>query len=584
MAQLLSNLPIGAKIKFGKYSVRGETAQPIIWVVVAKNHSSTPAYPTNCVTLLTQKSIDLLAADAREVTNSITERRNYGNNRYSFSNIDQWLNTDGNGGSWYSAQHSADQAPDSESPMPNEVPVISNGVEYSTRPGFLNAFTSAEKNVILSTTIRVVKSSVDGGGYEDISRKVFLPSVTELGLADENGIAEGGKWSYFDGTLSAPLTNQAYSNTLSNYKPATVSGTWRWWLRTAYYTNGYSLRCINDKGALDGTQAYIGSTGVRPALNILSAVSASDTTDSDGCYTIVPNSTPSAPSYLNVPTAIYGGKTNAISWGNAVDLDGNSVTYQLECSVNGGTYAQIYSGNGTTYAHLVPYGTATVAYRVKATDPVGASSAYVTSTTMTVINNKAPVISGSDSNLGVKSSGFVGSYTITDANSDAVTVTESIDGVQIRALVATLNTPIPYSISGNTWLTLPNGSHTFTITATDGIDTTVRTYVFTKLVDKFTIQNSTPWVTSTRPSRIMLVITRNIPSGAKFKVEVCNNGCDSEPTWEDCTDAVTSGLVHVFANQEAQDLTLWGVLVRVTVERNGAAGACYVSAIGGNFE
>ena len=132
MAQLLSNLPIGAKIKFGKYSVRGETAQPIIWVVVAKNHSSTPAYPTNCVTLLTQKSIDLLAADAREVTNSITERRNYGNNRYSFSNIDQWLNTDGNGGSWYSAQHSADQAPDSESPMPNDLFRLSQQLLYYT--------------------------------------------------------------------------------------------------------------------------------------------------------------------------------------------------------------------------------------------------------------------------------------------------------------------------------------------------------------------------------------------------------------------------------------------------------------------
>ena len=44
MAQALSNLPIGAKVKFGKYSVNGEAAQSIIWLVVAKNHSSTPAY------------------------------------------------------------------------------------------------------------------------------------------------------------------------------------------------------------------------------------------------------------------------------------------------------------------------------------------------------------------------------------------------------------------------------------------------------------------------------------------------------------------------------------------------------------
>ena len=49
MAQLLSNLPIGAKVKFGKHSVNTEAAQPIIWLVVAKNHTG---YPSNSVTLV----------------------------------------------------------------------------------------------------------------------------------------------------------------------------------------------------------------------------------------------------------------------------------------------------------------------------------------------------------------------------------------------------------------------------------------------------------------------------------------------------------------------------------------------------
>ena len=64
---------------------------------------------------------------------------------------------------------------------------------------------------------------------------------------------------------------------------------------------------------------------------------------------------------------------------------------------------------------------------------------------------------------------------------------------------------------------------------------------------------------------------------------VCNNGYDASPAWEDATDAVVSGLVHVFSNT-AKTADDWGVLVRVSVERNGATGACYVSAIGGNFE
>ena len=162
-------------------------------------------------------------------------------------------------------------------------------------------------------------------------------------------------------------------------------------------------------------------------------------------------------------------------------------------------------------------------------------------------------------------------------------MTEAIDGVQIRAFVATLGATNTYGITGNTWLTLPNGSHTLTIRATDGIDTSVRTYTFTKLVEGFTIQNSAPWSTSVMPTRIMLLITRNIPTTATFKVEVCNNGYDSSPTWEDCTDAVTSGLIHVFTNK-TKTASNWGVRIRVTVNRNGATGMCYISAIGGNFE
>lgn len=575
MAKLLSSLPIGSKIKFGKYSVNGETAQSIIWLVVAKNHVSTPAYPTNSITLLTERVIDFRALDAYEPNNPDSNRAVRGNNRYSLSNLDQWLNKDSSGDKWYSAQHTADQAP--------IVPYVGNGGTYTTRPAFLNAFTAAERNLIQSTTIRVVKASVDGGGYEDISRKVFLASTTEVGLANENGITEGAKWEYFN-TASRVVysTLQAYDNTLA-LSSSSFSDSMYWWLRTPAFSNSTATRYVDYMGNLGSSVTYYSSHGVRPALNILSTISVSDTTDTEGCYTILPNSAPSSPTSLTLPTNIYGGRSNSISWGSATDPDGNTITYQLECSVNGGAYSQIYSGVATTYNHLVTFGTTSVTYRVKATDPSGASSTYTTSATKTVINNNAPVISGTDSNLGVKSSGFTGTYTVTDANNNAVTVTESIDGIQIRSLVATLGQAITYGITGTTWLALANGSHTLTIKATDGIDSTVRTYTFTKLVNSFKIQNATPWTSTTMPSRIMVVITRNLPSEATFKVEVCNNGYDASPKWEDATDAVKSGLIHVFTNK-TKTASNWGVLVRVTVNRNGATGACYISAIGGNFE
>ena len=405
-----------------------------------------------------------------------------------------------------------------------------------------------------------------------------MASGGEVGASSEDG---GSLWEYFrTKPYTATLTKQVIDNISPGQVTSDETATVGYWLRSGVNHAG-TVRVASSVSG-DVKVANLGTLGVRPALNLSSSLKVSDATDGDGCYTFVWNTAPFKPASITTPT-IYGGKANNISWGEAVDSEGDPITYQLECSVDDGSYVQIYSGTALSFAHLVEYGTSTVGYRVRAIDPLGEGSEYTTSATLTVVNNSAPVISGEDTNLGVMTDDFTGTYTITDANSDIVTVTEAIDGVQIRALVTTLGETITYGVNGNTWLALPNGSHTLTISATDGIDTTVRTIVFTKLVDKFSIQNSNPWVSSTMPTRVMIVVTRVTPATSKFKVEVCNNGYDASPKWEDATDAVVSGLVHVFSNK-TKTATDWGVLIRVTVERNGATGACYISAIGGNFE
>lgn len=133
--------------------------------------------------LVTESIITLKAFDAKEASNSNSDRKNYGNNRYSVSNIDQWLNSAAS--SWYSARHSADAAPTNAN-------VWSNYNEYDTEAGFLANFEADFRAAILDTVIRVAKNTVtDGGGYEDITRKVYLLSNTEVGLANENSVAEG---------------------------------------------------------------------------------------------------------------------------------------------------------------------------------------------------------------------------------------------------------------------------------------------------------------------------------------------------------------------------------------------------------
>lgn len=578
MAQLLSNLPVGAKLKYGKHSINGEVPQNLIWVVASKNHSG---YPSNSITLLTERVIDIRGFDAPEPSNSDSNVASNGNNRYSLSNINTWLNSNSGEGQWYAPTHSADAPPSASN-------IYGSETQYYNRPGFLNSFTSAEMNAILTTPVKTLLPMPNGGtvGYDTPNCKVFLPSTTEVGLADEAGYAEGVVFALFSGVGNTSRicypSQQVVNYTLFRDKP-TITQPWTWRLRTPQAVNSYFVRYVMTDGSLREGVAAAGFVGIRPAMNLSSTLKISDTMDSDGCYTVIWNAAPYTPSILNVPTTVYGGKVNTISWGGVDDPDGDTVTYQLECSVNGGGYTQIYNGTALSYAHLVAFGTQNITYRVKAVDTMGASSGYTTSATVGVTNNYAPVISGVDANLGVKSAGFTGIYSVTDANGNAVTVTESIDGVQIRSLVATLGATITYGITDTTWLALPNGSHTFTIRATDGIDTSVRTYVFTKLVDSFTIQNTNPLQSTNMPTRIMMVVTRNIPSAATFKVEVCNNGYDATPTWEDATDSVRSGLAHVFTNT-SKTASNWGIKYRITVNRNGAAGACYISAIGGNYE
>lgn len=328
MPQALSNLAVGSKVKFGKYQVNTETAQPIIWTIVAKNHSCTPSYPTNAITLHATEILDLRCFDARESSNSNSDRKSYGNNRYSVSNIDQWLNKDAAGGAWYSAAHSADHSPDTTADTGGY------GTQYAARPGFLNGFTDDEKAAILSTTIRVVKSSVDGGSYEDVVRKVFLPSTTEVGLSNENNIAEGAAWGYFtsDANRIGHVTQQCFSNTPSANKPSIITGNWSWYTRTPLSETASRNRNIRGDGSSGYTNCYEGSLGVRPVLNLSSTLTVSDTTDSDGCYTFVWTSPTDYTFTLNGTQYTNVAKINYVS--------GNTTKQIKKLVVNGSTVWQ----------------------------------------------------------------------------------------------------------------------------------------------------------------------------------------------------------------------------------------------------
>ena len=450
MSQALSNLAVGSKVKFGKYQVNTEKAQPIIWTIVAKNHVSTPAYPSNSVTLHAAEILDLRCFDAKEPSNSNSDRQKYGNNRYSVSNLDQWLNKDAAGGAWYSAAHSADHSPDTTAGTGGY------GTQYAARPGFLNGFTDDEKAAILSTTIRVVKPSIDGGSYEDVVRKVFLPSTTEVGLSNENSIAEGAAWGYYTSNTAriGYVTQQCFSNTPSSSKPSSKTTAWYWWLRTPHHSFANIARGVNLDGSLGGNNVYRGNYGVRPALNLSSSLLVSDTTDSDGCYTVMfaGTITPPAPATITVPSAITAGDSIAVSWGAVSGAD----SYTLERSANGGGFTQIYSGTATSYTDTALATWSKVQYRVASVKD-NVSSNWTTSVERTVeAKEPEPTIPSIPETITVPALTAGESATITWAgvsNAVGYALQRSVDGASYMTVYRGENTSYIDTV-GSAWLTV----------------------------------------------------------------------------------------------------------------------------------
>lgn len=578
MSKAISSLAVGDKIEVPVLSAyQSRFGAKIIFKVADKNHSG---YPSNSVTLITEKIIQLMCSDAKEASNSNSDRRNYGNNRHIHSNILQWLNSNATAGNWYSAKHSAD-AP------PTNANVWDNYNEYDAWAGFLAMLDPKFVAELLDTTLTVAKSSTDGGSYETFTAKMFLASTTEVGLANENGIAEGALLALFSNNASriAYPTAECVSNSEYSNSNFTTSKGWYWWLRTPYSSYAYRVRYVVSDGTLNYNDAYNGVGGVRPLCNLQSSILVSDSPNASGNYEIIYNAAPSAPPSITAPDTAYSGQNINISCAEATDPDGDALTYVFERSANSGAWTQVQSSAARTFSEMVSTSWNTLQYRVKAVDTAGNSSAYTTSGAIAVIHNQPPVISGQNADLGVKREDFTYEYSVTDPDNDVVNVVEKIDGSTINTRNnVTLGETLTLSVGGDTFTALTNAQHTIEIVATDSAgNSATRTLTFTKAINSFVITLSEPLEAQSQPTRCNINVNRDIPAGGTFKVEACNNPYDVQPVWEDCTNAVISGLAHVFENT-VNTATQFGLNIRVTVERGDALTACWVSGIGGNFE
>lgn len=236
---LLQDLPVGTRLKFGAWN-----STEWYWTIV-----DTLDKASGFISVASEQHMGNRQFDAPETDNTITSRKNQGNNRYGYSAVRQLMNSDADTGSWWTAQHDYDVAP-----------------SYATQiPGFLKDFTEYEKNVIVTKTVRCNLDTNDGGGYETMVDKIWLPSSYAMGLE-----------------LFQPLEDEhvfeAYTDNASRAYQS------NWWLRTINgSSSAFSVRYVYSNGTLSYNAANGYVIAVRPFCQLLTSAWMT-WSDSDEAY------------------------------------------------------------------------------------------------------------------------------------------------------------------------------------------------------------------------------------------------------------------------------------------------------------
>lgn len=279
VALRLRDLPVGSLVKDPNTTYGGD----IIWRVLEHGHTGDPEGST---TLDARDIISMKAFDAKEVADDSGHwRDNYGNARYKYSNILQWLNSEASAGNWYTAQHQYDNPPDSANVRAWDTPVN----PYYHEPGFLANFSADFRAILQTVTKPTGICDQDGGGTENVPSKLFLLSATELGHTYYNQYVEGTAYALYSQTNATDpkLKKIANARAKGNATQWRVGATAQWCLRTPRKDVPYRIAVVRDDGVVvtGGIEAFDGMyIGISPALCLPQNIRVSSTPDTDGAY------------------------------------------------------------------------------------------------------------------------------------------------------------------------------------------------------------------------------------------------------------------------------------------------------------
>ena len=208
-----------------------------------------------------------LRFDEPEPSNSDSDRKNHGSNRWRDSAIRQWLNSDAaaNAG-WWTAQTSTDAAPTSPT----------GWVDW---PGFLKCLPESMASFLQPVKVQTATANVDSNVVDTTYDKVWLPSKEELySVVDTTNTSvsisgvEGPYWEYWKtrmGTSSPAADNNSSTNskriTYAINNPSSDSNVW---LRSAYRSISRYVWLLFTGGILVGATNALNTYRAAPACAI----------------------------------------------------------------------------------------------------------------------------------------------------------------------------------------------------------------------------------------------------------------------------------------------------------------------------
>ena len=225
--------------KFRSYGAAPDRTQ-IEEVVCTEYNAETDSDATDLGTFSARDKTYLSAS------NNVTERQYYGNHRWKYSIYRQWLNStarawkSGDGFSlWYSPQTNFDMPP-------SETVRKMAGFLHGVDAGLLELIQPVKIITALSDT-----DKTNSGDYDVTYDRVWLQSMTELGLGNNNSVAEGSTFEYWR-VHNTNADRIKYEGSTARY----------WWLRSPRPSYASDVRGINTSGELNCYSAGDSGGGV----------------------------------------------------------------------------------------------------------------------------------------------------------------------------------------------------------------------------------------------------------------------------------------------------------------------------------